>query len=117
MSIQKENNKIEPFKTKIDVVYEDKDLLVINKPAGMVVHPAPGSHHGTLVNALMYHCGSSLSGIGGKKRPGIVHRIDKDTSGLLVIAKTEFSMTNLAKQFYLKWIQHLSKLLILLKIK
>lgn len=71
----------------LDIVYEDHDLLVVNKPKGMVVHPAAGNYTGTLVNALLYHCGSSLSGINGVLRPGIVHRIDKDTSGLLIVAK------------------------------
>ena len=85
---------------KLDIFYEDADLLVVNKPAGMVVHPAPGAHSATLVNALLYHCGESLSGIGGVKRPGIVHRIDKDTSGLLVVAKTNFAHSELAKQFF-----------------
>lgn len=83
----------------LDVVYEDDDLIVINKPVGMVVHPAPGTPGGTLVNALMHHCGDSLSGIGGEKRPGIVHRIDKDTSGLLVAAKTDIAHQGLAAQF------------------
>ncbi len=73
----------------LDIVYEDSDIIVINKPSGMVVHPAPGNEHGTLVNALMWHCRGSLSGIGGVMRPGIVHRIDKDTSGLLVVAKND----------------------------
>lgn len=72
----------------LDIVYEDDDLLVVNKPQGMVVHPAPGNYQGTLVNALLAHCGNSLSGINGVIRPGIVHRIDKDTSGLLMVAKT-----------------------------
>jgi 23S rRNA pseudouridine1911/1915/1917 synthase len=83
----------------LDVVYEDKDLIVIDKPAGLVVHPAAGNLDGTLVNALIAHCGASLKGIGGVARPGIVHRLDKDTSGLLVAAKTEIAMTSLAKQF------------------
>lgn len=83
----------------LEVVYEDDALIVINKPAGMVVHPAPGSPDGTLVNALLHHCGDSLSGIGGEKRPGIVHRIDKETSGLLVAAKTDRAHHALAKQF------------------
>lgn len=83
----------------LDVIYEDDDLIVVNKPVGMVVHPAPGSPRGTLVNALMHHCGASLSGIGGEKRPGIVHRIDKDTSGLLVVAKSDEAHQGLAKQF------------------
>lgn len=81
------------------VVYEDDDLLVIDKPAGLVVHPASGHETGTLVNALIAHCGESLSGIGGVKRPGIVHRLDKDTSGLLVVAKNDFSHKRLADQF------------------
>jgi 23S rRNA pseudouridine1911/1915/1917 synthase len=83
----------------LDVIYEDVDLIVINKPAGMVVHPAPGSPSGTLVNALLAHCGDDLSGVGGMKRPGIVHRIDKETSGLLVVAKSDAAHHGLAKQF------------------
>jgi 23S rRNA pseudouridine1911/1915/1917 synthase len=83
----------------LDVVYEDKDLIVIDKPPGLVVHPAAGNLDGTLVNALIAHCGVSLKGIGGVARPGIVHRLDKDTSGLLVAAKTEIAMASLAKQF------------------
>ena len=89
-----------PENIKLDILYEDTDLLVVNKSAGMIVHPAPGVYNGTLVNALLYHCGSSLSGIGGVKRPGIVHRIDKDTSGLLVVAKTNLAHLELAKQFF-----------------
>ncbi len=88
-----------PEDIPLDVVYEDDALIVINKPVGMVVHPAPGSPGGTLVNALLHHCGDSLSGIGGEKRPGIVHRIDKDTSGLLVVAKSDKAHVGLAKQF------------------
>ena len=87
-----------PEEIPLDIVYEDNDLLVVNKPKGMVVHPAPGNYEGTLVNALLYHCGSSLSGINGVIRPGIVHRIDKDTSGLLIVAKNDFSHLHLAKQ-------------------
>mgnify|MGYP003460745671 FL=1 len=83
----------------LNVVWEDQDLIVIDKPAGLVVHPAPGSRDGTLVNALLHHCGESLSGIGGERRPGIVHRIDKDTSGLLVVAKTDRAHHALARQF------------------
>src|SRR4029077_10828690 len=83
----------------LSIVYEDKDLIVIAKPAGLVVHPAAGNPDGTLVNALIAHCGTSLIGIGGEARPGIVHRLDKDTSGLLVAAKTERAMASLAKQF------------------
>ncbi len=81
------------------IVYEDEDLIVIDKPAGMVVHPAPGNPDGTLVNALLHHCGASLSGIGGVRRPGIVHRLDKDTSGLLVVAKNDRAHQALAAQF------------------
>ncbi len=83
----------------LDVVFEDAHLLVINKPAGMVVHPAPGSPDQTLVNAVLHHAGDSLSGIGGEKRPGIVHRIDKDTSGLIVVAKSDEAHRGLAVQF------------------
>ncbi len=82
----------------LDIVYEDNDLLVVNKPKGMVVHPAAGNYDGTLVNALMFHCGDSLSGINGVMRPGIVHRIDKDTSGLLIVAKNDRSHSGLAEQ-------------------
>jgi 23S rRNA pseudouridine1911/1915/1917 synthase len=94
----------EPAKPKgesipLDVVYEDNDLIVIDKPAGLVVHPAAGNQTGTLVNALIAHCGASLSGIGGEKRPGIVHRLDKDTSGLLVVAKNDRAHRSLAAQF------------------
>lgn len=81
------------------IVHEDPHLLVVDKPAGLVVHPAPGAPDGTLVNALLHHCGGSLSGIGGAVRPGIVHRIDKDTSGLLVVAKTDAAHQGLAAQF------------------
>jgi len=83
----------------LTVVYEDEDLIVIDKPAGLVVHPAAGNPDGTLVNALIAHCGDSLAGVGGVARPGIVHRLDKDTSGLLVAAKNERAMRSLAKQF------------------
>jgi 23S rRNA pseudouridine1911/1915/1917 synthase len=83
----------------LDVVYEDSDLIVIDKPAGLVVHPAAGNQTGTLVNALIAHCGASLSGIGGVMRPGIVHRLDKDTSGLMVVAKTDRAHRSLAAQF------------------
>ena len=89
---------IKPEDIPLDIIYEDKDLLVVNKPAGMVVHPASGNYTGTLVNALLAHC-QDLSGINGKLRPGIVHRIDKDTSGLLVVAKNDFTHVHLAKQF------------------
>ena len=82
----------------LDVVYEDDDVIVVNKPVGLVVHPAPGHPDGTLVNALLHHCGDSLSGIGGEKRPGIVHRIDRDTSGLIIAAKNDFAHQHLAAQ-------------------
>lgn len=88
-----------PEPIPLDILYEDEHLIVIDKPAGMVVHPAPGSPGGTLVNALLHHCGESLPGIGGVKRPGIVHRLDKDTSGVMVVAKTEKAMRHLAAQF------------------
>lgn len=82
----------------LDILFEDDDLLVINKPVGLVVHPGAGNDKGTLVNALLYHCGDSLSGIGGVKRPGIVHRLDKDTSGLIMVAKNDFAHQGLAAQ-------------------
>ena len=87
-----------PQNIPLDIVYEDDDLLVVNKPKGMVVHPAPGNPDGTLVNALLYHCAGQLSGIGGAIRPGIVHRIDKDTSGLLVVAKNDAAHQALSAQ-------------------
>jgi 23S rRNA pseudouridine1911/1915/1917 synthase len=89
----------EPQDIPLTIVFEDEHLLVVDKPAGLVVHPAAGNFDGTLVNALLHHCGGSLSGIGGIARPGIVHRIDKDTSGLLVVAKTDVAHEGLAKQF------------------
>ncbi len=88
-----------PEQIALNIVHEDDDLIVVNKPAGMVVHPAPGTPSGTLVNALLHHFGGNLSGIGGEKRPGIVHRIDKDTSGLLVVAKSDRAHHGLAAQF------------------
>lgn len=94
-----EDSHIGPEDIALDVIFEDDDLIVINKPAGMVVHPAPGTPSGTLVNALLHHCGDNLSGVGGVKRPGIVHRIDKETSGLLVVAKSDAAHQGLAAQF------------------
>ena len=88
-----------PEAIPLDIVFEDDDLIVVNKPPGLVVHPAPGSPSGTLVNALLHHCGDRLSGVGGEKRPGIVHRIDKDTTGLLVVAKSDRAHHRLAAQF------------------
>ncbi|WP_298034399.1 RluA family pseudouridine synthase [uncultured Dysosmobacter sp.] len=87
-----------PQDIPLDVVYEDGDVIVVNKPKGLVVHPAPGHPDGTLVNALLYHCGDSLSGVGGALRPGIVHRIDRDTSGLIIAAKNDFAHQKLAAQ-------------------
>ena len=94
-----DDSHIAPEPIALEIVYEDAHLIVVNKPAGLVVHPAPGSPDGTLVNALLHHCGDSLSGVGGVKRPGIVHRIDKDTSGLLVVAKSDAAHAGLAAQF------------------
>lgn len=93
-----ENIDIVPEDIPLDIMYEDDDLIVINKPQNMVVHPAPGHYTGTLVNALMFHCGDNLSGINGVLRPGIVHRIDKDTSGVLVIAKSDLAHKGLSEQ-------------------
>ena len=94
-----ESSKLLGEDIKLNIVYEDEDILIINKPAGLVVHPGAGNKSGTLVNALIHYCGNSLSTIGDSSRPGIVHRIDKDTSGLLVIAKNDAAHLNLAKQF------------------
>ncbi len=96
---QADEADLRPQAIGLDIVYEDADLLVINKPPGMVVHPAAGNPNGTLVNALLAHCGPSLSGVGGVRRPGIVHRLDKDTSGLMVAAKTDAAHMGLARQF------------------
>ena len=93
-----EEYTVEPQNIPLDIVYEDDDLLVVNKPKGMVVHPAAGNYDGTLVNAVLYHCKDSLSGINGVLRPGILHRIDKNTSGLLLIAKNDAAHTSLAEQ-------------------
>ncbi|WP_303997273.1 RluA family pseudouridine synthase [Megamonas hypermegale] len=87
-----------PEDIPLDILYEDSDIIVVNKARGMVVHPAAGVYTGTLVNALLYHCGDELSGINGKIRPGIVHRLDKDTSGVMVVAKNDFAHNNLAEQ-------------------
>jgi 23S rRNA pseudouridine1911/1915/1917 synthase len=93
-----EEYDVEPENIPLDIVYEDDMIIVINKPSGMVVHPAPGNYTGTLVNALLYHCKDSLSGVGGVMRPGIVHRIDKDTSGLLVVAKCDKAHVALSEE-------------------
>ncbi len=84
---------------ELNIIYEDEEIIVIDKPAGLVVHPAPGHSSGTLVNALIHHCGEQLLGIGGVKRPGIVHRLDKDSSGIMVVAKTQYAHNNLSEQF------------------
>jgi 23S rRNA pseudouridine1911/1915/1917 synthase len=89
----------QPQAIPFPILYEDRDLLVLDKPAGLVVHPAPGNEDGTLVNALLAHCGESLTGIGGERRPGIVHRLDKDTSGVMVVAKTELANAALTQAF------------------
>ena len=96
---------IEAENIELNIVYEDDSLLVVNKPQGMVVHPAPGNYSGTLVNALMYHCKDNLSGINGVMRPGIVHRIDKDTSGLLLVAKTDEAHHSLSEQIQNKTVR------------
>ena len=90
--------ELKPEKIDLDILYEDPDLIVINKPPGLVAHPAPGHYSGTLVNGILYHCGD-LSGIGGVLRPGIVHRLDKDTSGVMVVAKSDFAQRALSSQF------------------
>ena len=102
---ESEETELVPQDIPLDVVYEDGDVIVVNKPRGMVVHPAAGHPDGTLVNALMHYCGDTLSGIGGEKRPGIVHRIDKDTSGLLLVAKNDEAQLKLARQFYVHSIE------------
>lgn len=89
---------IEPENIPLDILYEDKDVIVVNKPKGMVVHPAAGHYSGTLVNALMYHCGNELSGINGVMRPGIVHRIDKDTTGSVIVCKNDAAHSCIARQ-------------------
>jgi 23S rRNA pseudouridine1911/1915/1917 synthase len=97
--VEKNDQDISPKKIKLDIIYEDKDILVINKPKGMVVHPGAGNYENTLVNALLYKYKTNLSDINGLSRPGIVHRIDKETSGLLVVAKNNFAHANLSDQF------------------
>ena len=95
-----------PENIPLDILHEDDDLIVINKPAGLTVHPGAGAWTGTLVHALLYHCKDSLSGIGGVERPGIVHRIDKDTSGVLVVAKNDIAHRYLSKQFAKHTVRH-----------
>ena len=110
-------SSIKPYDFKLDIVYEDEDLLVINKPAGIIMHPGAGNHDSTIVNALMNYCGSSLSNIGDELRPGIVHRIDKDTSGLVVIAKNNKTHENLSTQFNKHTISRIYQLLIWGKLR
>ena len=97
--VEPKKENLKPFKYNLDIIYEDKDLIVINKSAGISMHPGPGNYDNTIVNALINYSGNNLSNIGNELRPGIVHRIDKDTSGLVVIAKNNFSHENLSKQF------------------
>jgi 23S rRNA pseudouridine1911/1915/1917 synthase len=107
----------QPEDIPLDIVWEDDSLLIVNKPKGMVVHPAPGHPGGTLVNALLYHCGNSLSGIGGVIRPGIVHRIDRDTSGLLCVAKTDAAHESLARQIAFHTLQRQYRAIVVGNIK
>ncbi len=108
---------LEPYNFKLDIVFEDEDLIVINKPAGIIMHPGAGNYDKTIVNALMYYCGKNLSSIGDKYRPGIVHRIDKDTSGLVVVAKNNFCHENLSMQFNRHTIKRNYELLIWGKLR
>ena len=108
---------IKPYNFKLNIIYEDKDILIINKPAGIVVHPGAGNYDNTIVNALMNYCGENLSNIGDELRPGIVHRIDKDTSGLIVIAKNNFAHGNLSIQFNKHSIKRVYQLLIWGKLR
>ena len=108
---------LKPYKFKLDIIYEDKDLIIINKPAGIVIHPGAGNYDNTIVNALMNYCGGNLSNIGDELRPGIVHRIDKDTSGLIVIAKNNFTHENLSIQFNKHAIKRVYQLLIWGKLR
>ena len=108
---------LKPYKFKLDIIYEDKDIIIINKPAGIVIHPGAGNYDNTIVNALMNYCGGNLSNIGDELRPGIVHRIDKDTSGLIVIAKNNFTHENLSIQFNKHSIKRVYQLLIWGKLR
>lgn len=102
----------QPQNIPLNIVYEDEDLVVIDKPAGLVMHPAAGNPDGTMVNALLHHCGESLSGIGGVMRPGIVHRLDKDTSGLIVVAKNDITHRSLSEQFSARTVERAYKALV-----
>lgn len=110
-------DRAEPENIPLDIVYEDDDIVVINKPQGMIVHPASGVYSGTLVNALLYHCKESLSGIGGVARPGIVHRIDKDTSGLLVVAKNDEAHISLTEQMKVHGVSRIYHAIVIGNIK
>jgi len=108
---------LKPYKFKINIVYEDNDVLVLNKPAGIVMHPGAGNYENTIVNALVNHCGKKLSNIGGELRPGIVHRIDKDTSGLIVVAKNDYAHENLSDQFNKHSIERIYELIVWGKLR
>ena len=108
---------LKPYKFKLDIIYEDQDIIIINKPAGIVIHPGAGNYDNTIVNALMNYCGGNLSNIGDELRPGIVHRIDKDTSGLVVVAKNNFTHENLSIQFNKHSIKRVYQLLIWGKLR
>ena len=108
---------LKPYKFKLDIIYEDKDIIILNKPAGIVIHPGAGNYDNTIVNALMNYCGGNLSNIGDELRPGIVHRIDKDTSGLIVVAKNNFAHENLSIQFNKHSIKRIYQLLIWGKLR
>ncbi len=108
---------LKPYDFKIDIIYEDNDLLVLNKPAGIIMHPGAGNYDNTIVNALINYCGKSLSNIGGELRPGIVHRIDKDTSGLVVVAKNNYAHENLSNQFSEHSIDRIYELLVWGKLR
>ena len=108
---------IKPYNFKLNIIYEDKDMIIINKPAGIIMHPGAGNYDNTIVNALMNYCGGNLSNIGDELRPGIVHRIDKDTSGLIVIAKNNFAHENLSIQFNKHSIKRIYQLLIWGKLR
>ena len=107
----------QPEDIPLHIIYEDEDIVVVNKPAGMVVHPAAGNESGTLVNALLYHCKGSLSGVGGVERPGIVHRIDKDTAGLLVVAKNDAAHQHLSEQLKVHRVSRIYKAIVLGNLK
>jgi len=108
---------LKPYKFKLDIIYEDNDLLILDKPAGIIMHPGAGNYDNTIVNALVSHCGKNLSNIGEELRPGIVHRIDKDTSGLVVVAKNNFSHENLSNQFNKHSIDRIYQLMIWGKLR